>query len=370
MATPISSTNISIAMAPTWRSSTRTTGDGRPGLPSDSGAASITRCSDSSSPTRPAIALRVRPVAATNCERDDGPWRRSWSRTMARFARRTWGARTATTMGLHCRREFVIVVNKSAGGDAGDAAEPLTRRITGPRPIMSTPFFPDVDAIRYEGLDSDNPLAFRWYDADRVVAGRTMAEHLRFAVCYWHSFNWDGFDIFGAGTLDRPWLPTVDPTLDPMVAAKVEDGRRVRVRVEVGRAVLLLPRPRHRPGGCDVRRVVPQPRRDGRARRRAPGAHRRAAAVGHRQPVLEPSLPGRRGHQPRPGTVRLRRGPDRALHGGDAPSGWSQLRAVGRSRGLRDAAQHRHAAARSTSSAGSSTWSSSTSTRSGSRARS
>ena len=73
MATPISSTNISIANAPTWRSSTRTTGDGRPGLPSDSGAASITSRSDSSSPTRPAIALRVRPVAATSCDRDDGP---------------------------------------------------------------------------------------------------------------------------------------------------------------------------------------------------------------------------------------------------------------------------------------------------------
>ena len=66
-------------------------------------------------------------------------------------------------------------------------------------------FFTTVPArIAYEGPDSDNPLAFRWYDADRVVGTRTMAEHLRFAVAYWHSFNWDGFDIFGAGTLDRP----------------------------------------------------------------------------------------------------------------------------------------------------------------------
>ncbi len=73
-------------------------------------------------------------------------------------------------------------------------------------------FFTDVaDPIRYEGPDSDDPLTFRWYDADRVVGGRTMAEQLRFAVCYWHSFNWDGFDIFGAGTLDRPWLGGGDP---------------------------------------------------------------------------------------------------------------------------------------------------------------
>jgi xylose isomerase len=81
-------------------------------------------------------------------------------------------------------------------------------------------FFSTVDQIRYEGPESDNPLAFRWYDADRVVAGRTMAEQLRFAVCYWHSFTWDGFDIFGAGTLDRPWHPDQDPSLDPMLAAK------------------------------------------------------------------------------------------------------------------------------------------------------
>src|SRR5690606_18743996 len=72
--------------------------------------------------------------------------------------------------------------------------------------LMTDHFFADIDAIRYAGPDTDDPLAFRWYDADRVVQGRTMRDHLRFAVCYWHSFNWDGFDIFGDGTLDRPWL--------------------------------------------------------------------------------------------------------------------------------------------------------------------
>ncbi len=81
-----------------------------------------------------------------------------------------------------------------------------------------TDFFPNVTKpIAYEGPDSDNPLAFRWYDADRIVAGKTMAEHLRFAVCYWHSFSWDGFDIFGAGTLDRPWINAPG---DPIAAAK------------------------------------------------------------------------------------------------------------------------------------------------------
>lgn len=86
---------------------------------------------------------------------------------------------------------------------------------------ISEPFFPDVtDRIRYEGPDADDPLAFRWYDADRVVAGRAMAEQLRLAVCYWHSFTWDGFDIFGGGTLDRPWHPSQARDLDPMDAAR------------------------------------------------------------------------------------------------------------------------------------------------------
>jgi len=67
------------------------------------------------------------------------------------------------------------------------------------------------DPIRYEGPDSDTPLAFRWYDAERVVLGRTMREHLRFAVCYWHSFCWPGVDMFGAETLDRPWFGAGEP---------------------------------------------------------------------------------------------------------------------------------------------------------------
>lgn len=80
-----------------------------------------------------------------------------------------------------------------------------------------TEFFEGVERITYAGPDADDPLVYRWYDAERVVAGRTLREHLRWAVCYWHSFTWDGFDIFGEGTLDRPWL---DASLDPMAAAE------------------------------------------------------------------------------------------------------------------------------------------------------
>lgn len=82
---------------------------------------------------------------------------------------------------------------------------------------MAQQFFPEVDGpIAYAGVDSTDPLSFRWYNADREIAGRRMADHLRFAVAYWHSFNWTGFDVFGAGALPRPWLYDVD---DPMAAA-------------------------------------------------------------------------------------------------------------------------------------------------------
>ena len=66
-------------------------------------------------------------------------------------------------------------------------------------------YFPTVDRINYEGKDSRNPLAFRFYDADRLVGSKTMAEHLRFAVAYWHSFGGSGADPFGAATIHFPW---------------------------------------------------------------------------------------------------------------------------------------------------------------------
>jgi len=76
---------------------------------------------------------------------------------------------------------------------------------------MSEPFFPTIDRIRYEGPATENPLAFRWYDADRHVLGKSMRDQLRFAVCYWHTLCWPGVDMFGAASFDRPWLRDGDP---------------------------------------------------------------------------------------------------------------------------------------------------------------
>ncbi len=71
--------------------------------------------------------------------------------------------------------------------------------------IGETEYFPDVGKIEFEGPDSTNPLAFRYYDENRVVSGKTMREHFKFSVCYWHSFCGQGNDPFGPGTREFAW---------------------------------------------------------------------------------------------------------------------------------------------------------------------
>jgi xylose isomerase len=78
---------------------------------------------------------------------------------------------------------------------------------------MAEPFFPDIEPIRYEGPDTTSELAFRHYDRDRVVIGKRMEDHLRFAVCTWHSFCWPGSDVFGQETFDRPWLADAEDAM-------------------------------------------------------------------------------------------------------------------------------------------------------------
>ena len=71
--------------------------------------------------------------------------------------------------------------------------------------IGNREFFPGIGGIAFEGKASKNPLAFKFYDKDKLIMGKTMAEHLRFAVCYWHSFCGTGSDPFGSGTREFPW---------------------------------------------------------------------------------------------------------------------------------------------------------------------
>lgn len=71
-------------------------------------------------------------------------------------------------------------------------------------------YFKNIEKIKYEGRDSKNPLAFRWYDENLIVNGKKMKEHFRFAVSYWHSFCGNGADPFGEATRPMPWLNASD----------------------------------------------------------------------------------------------------------------------------------------------------------------
>ncbi|MEC1961239.1 xylose isomerase, partial [Bacillus subtilis] len=69
----------------------------------------------------------------------------------------------------------------------------------------STKYFGSANKVVYEGKDSTNPLAFKYYNPQEVIGGKTMKEHLRFSIAYWHTFTADGTDVFGAATMQRPW---------------------------------------------------------------------------------------------------------------------------------------------------------------------
>ena len=82
--------------------------------------------------------------------------------------------------------------------------------------IGNKEYFKGIGEIQYEGKDSDNPLAFKYYNPEQMVAGKTMREHFKFAVAYWHTFCGQGADPFGPGTQNFPW----DRPSDAVVAAK------------------------------------------------------------------------------------------------------------------------------------------------------
>ncbi|UBZ05600.1 xylose isomerase [Salegentibacter mishustinae] len=88
--------------------------------------------------------------------------------------------------------------------------------------MSNNTFFKGIDKIKFEGRDSSNPLAYKWYDENKTVAGKTLKEHLRFAVAYWHTFNNKGGDPFGAETETFEWDKkenVIDRAKDKMDAA-------------------------------------------------------------------------------------------------------------------------------------------------------
>ena len=82
---------------------------------------------------------------------------------------------------------------------------------------MNSDFFKSIGKVKYEGPESQNPLAYRHYNPDEIIMGKRMEDHLRFAVAWWHSFAWEGGDPFGGSTFERPWHPQ-----DSMAKAKLK----------------------------------------------------------------------------------------------------------------------------------------------------
>lgn len=81
-----------------------------------------------------------------------------------------------------------------------------------------TEYFQNVPVIKYEGKDSNNPFAFKYYNPDEVIGGKTMKQHLRFTMAYWHTLAAEGADPFGVGTYQKPW----DNETDPMKVARAK----------------------------------------------------------------------------------------------------------------------------------------------------
>src|SRR6266705_1501382 len=98
------------------------------------------------------------------------------------------------------------MANASTGAPCQSSVQAIQSRLaTTQRQIIMPSTFPDVSKIQFEGAKSKNPLAFKHYNPDEVVEGKTMKEHLRFSVAYWHTFRGQLADMFGVGTAVRPW---------------------------------------------------------------------------------------------------------------------------------------------------------------------
>ena len=97
---------------------------------------------------------------------------------------------------------------------------------------MKKVFFPEIPAVKFEGTESKNPLAFRYYDANRVVMGKKMSEWMKFAMCWWHTLCAEGADQFGPGTKSFPW----NASSDPIQAAKdkADAGFEIMQKLGIG----------------------------------------------------------------------------------------------------------------------------------------
>lgn len=82
-------------------------------------------------------------------------------------------------------------------------------------------YYEKIERVKYEGTQTNNPFAFRHYNPEQIILGKTMAEHLRFSICYWHNFCWAGTDMFGANSFNYPWQKGADPLANAKAKADI-----------------------------------------------------------------------------------------------------------------------------------------------------
>jgi len=178
-------------------------------------------------------------------------------------------------------------------------------------------------------LNPPNPYTFRHYDKSRKVLGKTMAEHLRIAVCYWHSFVWPGSDVFGQGTFQRPWQQAGNE----LERAYEKADSAFEFFQQAGHAVLYLPTTPMSP--LKAAALLPMSTTSSalpdylQKKQEESGV---ALLWGTAKSVFASALCRRRRHQSQSGSVRLCRNPGRARPERDPATGRSQLCAVGRPR--------------------------------------
>ena len=179
---------------------------------------------------------------------------------------------------------------------------------------MTGSYFNLCEPITFKGDQGDGILSFRHYDPNEMVMGKRLADHLRFAVCYWHNFVWPGTDPFGGQTFERPWFG------DDMDAARHKADVAFEMFSALGVPYFCFHDFDVRPEGAASPKV-------GAISRRLPTIFRRrwrklaSGCCGGRPTLQSSPLHGRGGHQPRPGCRRLCRGHGEKLHRRDASLG-------------------------------------------------
>ena len=170
---------------------------------------------------------------------------------------------------------------------------------------MTARFFDRKEPDHFEGPTADNALAFRWYDPNQMVLGKRMEDHLRFAVCYWHSLR-----LAGRRSLRRRDLQAAVDAHGRSDGGGAHQGRRrLRdVRPPRRRRSSASTTATSRPKARSLKEFEPQRPRDRRHLREEDGDRQGTPALGHGQPVLQPPLHGGRGDQSRSGCLRLCRG--------------------------------------------------------------